>query len=91
MKFPLTYDATTSREDFVRLLPAATGCAGYRPSGDEFIGEGWRIRLRPLPPLAIGMVRLERHRIEIEFDGLSEQAQDSFMRHFSIHYQRGGG
>lgn len=91
MKFPLAYDATTSREDFLRRLPAATGDAGYRQSGDEFIGRGWRVRLIRVPPLVIGMVRLERHRVEIAFDGLNEEERDSFMRRFTLHYQRGGG
>ena len=91
MIFPRAYDATTSRADFVRLLPVATGQTDYRQSGDEFIGNGWCLRFSQISPLAIGMVRLERHRIEIVFDGLDEDAQDAFMRRFSLYYQRGGG
>jgi hypothetical protein len=37
------------------------------------------------------MVRLERHRVEIEFDGLTEEEQDRFMRRFTLYFQRGGG
>ena len=91
MRFPLAYDATTTREDFVRLLPGATGGAAFQEAGDRFRGEGWSVRLTRIPPLEIGLVRLERHRVEIEFDGLTADEQDRFMQRFTLHYQRGGG
>ena len=91
MKFPLAYDATTTREDFVRVLPQATGEAELRDIDGSFRGRGWSIRLTPIPPLTIGLVRLERHRVEIAFDGLDEAAKDAFMRRFALYYQRGGG
>lgn len=91
MRFPLAYDATTTREEFVRLLPQATGETEIREIDGSFCGRGWSIRLTRIPPLAIGMVRLERHRIEIELGGLTAAEQDRFMRRFSLHYQRGGG
>ncbi|MDP1734755.1 MAG: hypothetical protein Q8L44_10380 [Sulfuritalea sp.] len=91
MRFPLAYDATTSRQDFVRLLPLATGGEVVHELDGCFRGKGWSLRLTPIPPLEIGLVRLERHRVEIEFDGLDEAAQDAFMRRFTLHYQRGGG
>lgn len=91
MRFPLVYDATTSREDFVRLLRQATGGNEFREINGRFCGKGWFLRLTPIPPLEIGLVRLERHRVEIEFDGLDEAAQDEFMQRFTRHYQRGGG
>jgi hypothetical protein len=79
MKFPLAYDATTSREDFVRLLRLATGGEEFHEIDGRFCGHGWFVRLTPIPPL------------EIEFDGLDEAAQDAFMRRFTRYYQRGGG
>lgn len=91
MRFPLAYDATTTREDFVRLLPAATGDVEFGESDGVFCGRGWRIRLMPIPPLEIGLVRLARHHVEIEFDGMTADQQDRFMRRFALHYQRGGG
>jgi hypothetical protein len=91
MRFPLAYDATTSRQDFVRLLPLATGGEVVRELDGSFRGKGWSLRLTQIPPLEIGLVRLERHRVEIELDGLDEAAQDAFMRRFTLHYQRGGG
>ncbi|TRZ99427.1 MAG: hypothetical protein D4R84_01885 [Rhodocyclaceae bacterium] len=91
MRFPLAYDATTSREDFVRLLPLATGEAEFREIDGRFSGKAWSVRLIRIPPLEIGLVRLERHRVEIEFDGLTAEEQDRFMRRFTLYYQRGGG
>ncbi len=91
MKFPLSFEATTSRAEFVRLLPVATGCAEIDATEDGFAGRGWRLTITPITPLAIGSVRLERHRVELQFDGLSEVEQREFMQRFSAHYQRGGG
>ena len=48
-------------------------------------------RLSPIAPLEIGMVRLARHRVDIRFEGLSADAEEAFMRRFTLHYQRGGG
>ncbi|OHC64066.1 MAG: hypothetical protein A2040_14800 [Rhodocyclales bacterium GWA2_65_19] len=91
MRFPLAYDASTTREDFVRLLPQATGGAGFREIGDRFFGAGWTLRLTRIAPMSIGLVRLERHRVEIEFEGLTAAEQDRFMERFTRYYQRGGG
>ncbi|MCK9381804.1 MAG: hypothetical protein M0P95_12175 [Sulfuritalea sp.] len=91
MRFPLTYDATTTREDFVRLLRLATGGAEFSEIDGGFGGQGWSIRLTRMPPLEIGLVRLERHRVEIEFDGLTAEEQDRFMQRFTLYYHRGGG
>ncbi|OHC65779.1 MAG: hypothetical protein A2040_04360 [Rhodocyclales bacterium GWA2_65_19] len=91
MIFPRTYDATTTREDFVRLLRRATGEKAFLEVGEEFRGKGWLVRLTPNPPLEIGLVRLERHHVEIEFDGLTTAERDRFMQRFALYYQRGGG
>jgi hypothetical protein len=91
MKFPLRYDATITRAEFIRTLPAALGEDGFREVDGRFEGSGWSIRLTPITPFRIGMVHMERHRVEIEFDGLTAAEQERFMRSFSLHYQRGGG
>lgn len=91
MRFPLVYEAATTREDFVRLLPLATGDAKYREIDGRWCGQGWSVRLTRISPLEIGLVRLERHRVEIEFDGLTAKEQDRFMGRFTLYYQRGGG
>ena len=91
MIFPRVFDATTSREDFERLLPRATGTTDISRNGDAYIGVGWQIQCRCIEPLSIGLVHLQRHRIEINFSELSDADQEAFMRRFSQHYQRGGG
>jgi hypothetical protein len=91
MKFPLRYDATITRADFIRTLPAAAGGDDFREVDGRFEGNGWSIRLTPVTPFAVGMVQMERHRVEIEFDGLGPEEQDRFMRRFTMYYQRGGG
>jgi hypothetical protein len=91
MKFPLRYDATITRAEFIRTLPAATGEDDFREVDGRFEGKGWSIRLTPIAAFRIGMVRMERHRVEIEFDRLTTDEQERFMRRFSLHYQRGGG
>ena len=91
MKFPLCYEATISRAEFLRTLPTATDDDGFREVDGRFEGRGWSIRLTPIVPFGVGMVRLERHRVEIEFDGLTPEEQDRFMRRFTLYFQRGGG
>lgn len=91
MKFPLQYEATITRADFMRMLPAATGETGFREVDGLFAGSGWSIRLTPIAELRIGMVHMERHRVEIEFNGLTAGEQDRFMQRFTLYYQRGGG
>ena len=91
MKLARRHDATITRQDFLRILPAATGEADIRESAGMFFGRGWSVRLTAMLPLEIGSVRLERHRVEIEFDGLTEEEQVRFMQRFTLHYQRGGG
>lgn len=90
MRLPLSYDATIERADFLRLLPLATG-GGFREEGGWLVGEGWRIRLSPLPVLAIASVRMVRHRVEIDLDGLDPSRREAFMHRFTLTYQRGGG
>ena len=91
MKFPLRYDATITRADFIRTLPAAAGESDYREVDGRFEGNGWSIRLTPISAFRIGMVQMERHRVEIEFDGLTAEEQERFMQRFSLYFQRGGG
>ena len=91
MRLPRRHDATITRQDFLRILPAATGESDIRESAGRFFGRGWSLRLTAIPPLEIGRLRLERQRVEIEFDGLAEEEQERFMQRFTRHYPRGGG
>ena len=58
MKFPLCYEATISRAEFLRTLPAATDEGDFREVDGRFEGRGWSIRLTPIVPFGVGMVRL---------------------------------
>ncbi|PKO84105.1 MAG: hypothetical protein CVU17_05905 [Betaproteobacteria bacterium HGW-Betaproteobacteria-11] len=73
------------------MLPAATGEADFRDTGDLIAGRHWRLRLTPVEPLVIGSLQLHRYHVEHEFSGLSEQEIDAFMTRFGQHLQRGGG
>ena len=91
MRFSLRHEATITRADFLRILPAAAGTDDFHEADGRFLGDGWSIRLTPIAALKIGIVQMERHRVEIEFDGLTAEEQDRFMRRFTLYYQRGGG
>lgn len=91
MILPRVYEATSTRAEFVRLLCLATDAATFDEVDGVFFGQGWSLRLTPLAPLEIGQVRLERQRVEIEFDGPSAAEQDAFMRRLTLYFQRGGG
>ncbi len=95
MKLPPRFDMTTTRSDFRRLLPAAVNHAPFVEEDGAFVhrdGErGWRIGLAPLPQLRLGLIRLERHRVDFDFSGYSAQEIDAFMARFEIYFRRGGG
>lgn len=95
MKLPLRFDMTTTRADFRRLLPAAVNHVPFVEEDGAFVhrdGErGWRIALASLPKLEIGLIRLERHRVDFEFAGHSEKEIEDFMARFETYFRRGGG
>ena len=95
MKLPLRFETTTTRAEFLRVLPAAVGDAEFVEEGDTFVHrEGarrWRIRFGSLPELRLGLIRLERHQIEIAFEGYTAEEIDAFMARFELHFRRGGG
>lgn len=91
MRFPLAYDATITREDFIRLLAQATDQHVIQEIDGGFCGKGWSLRLTRIAPLEIGLICLERHRVEIAFSGLSAEEQERFMQRFTLYFQRGGG
>ncbi len=95
MKLPLRFEMTTTRADFRRLLPAAVNHVAFVEDDRGFLhrdGErGWRIGLASLPKLEIGLIRLERHRVDFDFDGYSPREIDEFMARFEMYFRRGGG
>lgn len=95
MILPTRLEMTTSRADFVRLLPAAVGHVPWKDEGDAFSWHdgqaGWRIGFKPMPRLIIGWVQLERYEVTFTFDGYSEEEQRAFMARFELYFRRGGG
>jgi len=95
MKLPLRLEMTTTRADFLRLLPAAVNHVAFSEEGESFVyregARGWRIRLQPLPQLRIGLVRLDRHQVYFEFTGYAAAEVDVFMARFELYFRRGGG
>lgn len=95
MKLPRSFEMTTTRSDFARLLPAAVGHAPFVAEGDAFLhrdgARAWRIRLTPLPDLRIGLIRLERQRVEFDFEGHSAAETEAFLKRFELYMRRGGG
>lgn len=95
MKRPLRFDMTTTPSDFRRLLPAAVNHAPYVELDGSFVhrdsARAWRIGVEALPPLRIGLIRLERQRVLFDFDGYSESEIEQFMARFELYFRRGGG
>ena len=91
----LAQDMTITREEFLRSLPAAVDHVSY-VVGEREIRAGdptrrWRIVLTPLPDLALGVVRLARHRVEIFLAGYDPTATRRFLERFELYFRRGGG
>jgi len=95
MTLPLCLEMTTTLADFRRLLPAAVGHAPFVEKNRAFEhregGRGWRIHVSPLPQLRLGLIELERHQVEFEFEGYSPRETADFMARFDLYFRRGGG
>ena len=95
MKLPLRFDMTTTRAEFRRLLPAAVDHVPFDEEDSAFVhrhgGRAWRIGIKPLPQLRLGLIRLERHQIDFAFEGYSAGEIEAFMARFEMYFRRGGG
>lgn len=95
MKPPPRFDMTITRADFRRLLPAAVDHVPFIERDGAFVhrngARGWRIALASLPQLEIGLIRLERYRVDFEFTGYSAGEIADFMARFELYFRRGGG
>lgn len=91
--FHLILEMTISRDEFVRLLPAAVG--SFEADGDTFRACGsrpaWTIRLVSLEDRRVGSVTFPRHRVEIEVAAASEGEGEAFAERFRRAFLRGGG
>ena len=88
-------EMSISREEFLRLLPVAMGRSPITEEAGVFIGSDgsrrWLVGFRPIADHRLGSVILPRHRIEITFEGYSDQAVIAFLARFHRGFQRGGG
>lgn len=85
-----------TRMEFLRLLPAATGCPVIPEEGGSVFrhqahGKAWMITLEPLPALVAGSLQLERHRVTLSAEGYPADEIRHFLKRFEDHFQRGGG
>lgn len=95
MRLPLSFETSLTREEFLRLLPAAVGGDSFVSDGSVFHYQGaehsWQITLETLPEIKLGLVRLDRQRLTFAFEGYSEAAITNFMARFEMYFRRGGG
>ena len=95
MKLPLRFEMSITRVEFLRLLPAAVGHQAFSVEGGRIEHRdgrrSWSIRLTALPDLRIGLLGLERQRVELAFEGYGEEELAAFMRRFELYFRRGGG
>ena len=91
----LRQEMTITRAEFLRCLPAAVDSVAFTVAGSDIrygnSDKGWRIVLAPLPDLAIGIVRLTRHRVEIWLTGYDAPATRRFLDRFELYFRRAGG
>ena len=93
--FRREFDMALTREDFLRLLPAAVGGVPYRVEGDEIASGGgepaWRIRLEARPPRAFGPVGIPVLAVALTIEGATEARAAAFLDRFLLGFQRAGG
>ena len=96
------YDAEFHREqgiteaDWLQMLPGAAGPDALQLTapgqarvviGDGALHLAWRV----LPPRQIALIRLPRLGVHYRFEGLPDDARQTFMKRFDLYIQRGGG
>ena len=89
-------DMATTREAFLRGLPAALPGAAYRVEGQTVeigdAGRGISIRLRDLPPRRLsGLLSLPRIEVTLTFRGYAPEDRRAFLARFDLAFRRGGG
>jgi hypothetical protein len=93
MTFHREMEMSLSRDEFLRLLPAAVG--PFEVDGETIRGSNgdrsWTIRLVPLSGRRLGSVVVSRHRVEIDLKSHSEAEGEAFMDRFHRGFLRGGG
>ena len=93
MDFHRTLEMSITREEFLRLLPAAVDT--FAADGNTIRGHGtacgWLIRLTPLAGRRVGSLDVHRHQVDIVLEGCAEREAEAFMERFHRAFLRGGG
>ena len=91
--FRHTLDMCISREEFLRLLPAALGpfeLDGATIRGTHR-GRRWAISLTPQRDRRLGGIDLPLHRVDITVDDCPWPEADALLKRFRRGFLRGGG
>jgi hypothetical protein len=88
-------DMGCTEAEWLGWLPRAVGQHTLQceaSSAHITIGLGrLQLRWQVMPPRVIAQIRLPVLRMQFQFEGLSDQERYTFMRHFDLYTQRGGG
>ena len=82
--------------EWLGWLPGAVGARRLLIEGksarvDLDGGGHLTLRWEVLPPRQIARMQLPRMQVSYAFEGLTEGQRQTFMRHFDLYMQRGGG
>lgn len=89
-------DMGCTETEWLRWLPAALGHHTWQRDGQTVavdIASGGHLTLQwePLPPRVLGLARLPRLKVTFTFSDLDAAQRHTFMKHFDLYTQRGGG
>jgi hypothetical protein len=95
MSIKLSREMQLSHQEFLRELPGAVGNLKHRLEGGKaIVGEGDRrveIQFMDEGVRDLGSLRLPMGKIDFEFLGYTQDEVNTFMHHFDVCTQRGGG
>ncbi len=84
-----------THKDFYRLLPRAMGDTAYEINGNTvhaaLAGGALTISLGDPQIRRIALMAIPYAKVSFHFDGVDEASRSSFMQHFDLSFQRGGG
>jgi len=88
-------DMGCTEAEWLTWLPKAVGQHLVQRKGTQAqvtIGAGeLHLHWQVMPPRVIAQIRLPVLRMHFQFHGLSAEERHTFMRHFDLYTQRGGG
>ena len=91
----LDQEMSISREEFLRVLPAAVAHDRFSVDGEEIRHQSesrsWRIVFRALTDRRLGRLQLPRLKVQIFLRSYSRADTGSFLRRFELYFRRAGG